>query len=304
MANTLLTPSIIARQALASLYENMAMLPLVYTDLSREWGNQNAIGDTVNIRKPATFEARRFDRSAGIEIQNAAEGSVPVTLDTISDVSFAVTSEDLSLNIADFDEQLLSPAMEAIAQDVDRSILGLRSDVTQTVGVDEGFEWNKPETLIDAGRILDINKLPSNERYAVTGPTAKAHWMNSDIIKHADKSGSTEALRNGSIGRDIFGFEVFQTQNVGQADAAPEVGDPTTEVGLAFHRSAFAFVSAPMAVAPGSFGAVENYKGISLRVAYQYDINKKQTVVSVDTLFGVKTLDPKRAVLLKGADAA
>ncbi|NKZ84720.1 hypothetical protein GS982_21290 [Rhodococcus hoagii] len=57
MANTLLTPDLIARQALATLYESMVMLPLVYTDLSTEFTTQK-IGDTVNVRKPAVFEAK------------------------------------------------------------------------------------------------------------------------------------------------------------------------------------------------------------------------------------------------------
>jgi len=33
-----------------------------------------------------------------------------------------------------------------------------------------------------------------------------------------------------------------------------------------------------------------------------YDIDKKQDVVSIDCLYGTKTLDPNRAVLIKGAD--
>ena len=62
--------------------------------------------------------------------------------------------------------------------------------------------------------------------------------------------------------------------------------------------------SAPLAVSPGSNAAVVTYRGISIRVAYDYDIKYKQTVVSLDTLYGVKTLDASRAVLIKGANKA
>ncbi len=34
---------------------------------------------------------------------------------------------------------------------------------------------------------------------------------------------------------------------------------------------------------------------------YNYDSNKKQDVVSIDTLIGVKTLDPAKAVILSAA---
>lgn len=304
MANTLLTPDIIAAQALATLYEETQMLPLVYTDISSEFTGQR-VGNTVNIRKPAVFTAALFDRADGITIQEATEGSIPVVLDQIADVSFAVTSEELLLDIEDFDTQLLTPAMEAIAQHIDRAILAMRSDITNVAGLPApvGYEWDKPEVLIEAGRILDIAKVPSLNRHAVTGPTSKARWMNSELVKFAEHSGSTDALRRGSIGRDIFGFDVYHTQNVAQPAVSPVAGQPTTEVGVAFHETAFCFASAPLPVAPGSNASVVNYKGVAIRVAYDYDITRKETIVSLDTLYGVKTLDPARAVLLKGADA-
>lgn len=307
MPNTLLNPSIIAKQALATLYESMVFQPLVYTDLSTEFTTQK-VGNTVNVRKPAVFTATKFNRATGIQRQNATEDKIPVVLSEIADVSFDVTSEELTLNIVDFDEQLLAPAMMAIAQQVDRDIAGLRSNVTQVAGISSqtGFEWSKPEVLIEAGRQLDLKNVPEVDRRAVVGPTTKAQWLNSDLIKNADRSGSTDGLRKASVGSGLFGFDAYQTQNIGQPKlpASQVVGDPTTEVGVAFHPSAFAFVSAPLEIPPGSFAAVETYRGLSVRVAYQYNIDKKQTTVSVDTLYGVKTLDPNRAVLLKGNDKA
>lgn len=304
MANAFLTPDVVARYALATLYENTVMLPLVYTDYSIEFGGTQKVGDTVNVRKPASFTANEFDRTAGITIQNANEGSFAVKLDKIADVSFAVTSEELTLDIEDFDEQLLAPATEALSQKIDRDLIGLGAGITQAAGEGSGFEWNKPEVLIEAGRLLDIHNVPTGMRHAVTGPTTRANWLNSDLLKHADQSGTTEALRQGSIGRNLFGFDAYMTQNVGQPAGTPATGDPTTEVGLAFHPTAFSFVSAPLAVPPNANAAVQSYKGLSIRVAQQYDINKKQTVVSLDVLYGVQVVDPNRAVLLKGADAA
>ncbi|AVP71362.1 P22 phage major capsid protein family protein [Prescottella equi] len=311
MANTLLTPDLIARQALATLYESMVMLPLVYTDLSTEFTTQK-IGDTVNVRKPAVFEAKDFDRARGIELQDAVESSIPVKLDKIADVSFAVTTEQLTQEITDFNTQLLAPAMMALAQKIDREILAMRNGITQQAGLSNqpgvtnpaDFAWNKPEVLIEAGRQLDVNNVPSDQRVVITGPTTKAHWLNSPLLKTANQSGTTDALRRASLGNGLFGFDAYQTQNVGQPKVSPAVGDPTTEVGLAFHKSALAFTSAPLEVAPGSFAAVETYRGVSIRVAYQYSIDKKQTVVSLDTLYGTKVLDPKRAVLIKGDNHA
>ncbi len=312
MVNTFLTPSVIAEQALATLYESPVMLPLVYTDLTSEFGTQK-FGNTINVRKPAVFTAGLFDRSKGIQPQDVTEDSVPVVLNKIPDVSFVVTDEDMSLKIEDFDARLLTPAMEAISQHIDKALIAqAQADVTQVAGTHDGAgtrgeTWDRPEVLIEAKRLLDRKSVPASQRRAVVGSTTAARWLNTDLLKQADKSGSTEALRNGSLGRSLFGFESFQSANVPEPAANPAVGAPTTEVGVAFHESAFAYVSAPLEVPAGAdVGqiAVRNYKGINIRVAFGWDIKYKQTIVSIDMLYGIKTLDKNRAVLLKGPDKA
>lgn len=295
-----LTADIIAKQALATLHESLVVKPLIHTDLTKEFSKAK-VGDTINIRKPAVFESKKFNRAKGIEVQAANEESIPVKLDQFDDVSFQVTAEELALDIEDFDAQLLTPAMQAISGGIDVALLGLADKVKATVGTEAGFEHNKPESLIQAGAILDANKVPQEDRYALVGPATKAHWLNTPILKQADQSGSTEALRRASLGSNVFGFDTYMTSNI-KAPAAPQAGDPSTEVGLAFHKSAFAFASAPLEVPAGAAGHVETYDGISVRVVMQYDISKKATTVSVDTLYGVSLLDPARAVLIKGAD--
>ncbi|WP_408925874.1 P22 phage major capsid protein family protein [Corynebacterium sp. YSMAA1_1_F7] len=295
-----LTADIIAKQALATLHESLVVKPLIHTDLTKEFSKAK-VGDTINIRKPAVFESKKFNRAKGIEVQAANEESIPVKLDQFDDVSFQVTAEELALDIEDFDAQLLTPAMQAISGGIDVALLGLSDKVTATVGTEAGFEHNKPESLIQAGAILDANKVPQEERFALVGPATKAHWLNTPILKQADQSGSTEALRRASLGNNVFGFDTYMTSNI-KAPADAQAGDPSTEVGLAFHKSAFAFASAPLEVPAGAAGHVETYDGISVRVVMQYDISKKATTVSVDTLYGVSLLDPARAVLIKGAD--
>ncbi|WP_282204535.1 P22 phage major capsid protein family protein [Kitasatospora fiedleri] len=132
MANTFLTAQQIAQQALANLYETTVMASLVHRDFENEFARKQ--GDAITIRKPAVFTANEYNRASGITVQDATEGSVNMTLNHFADVSFAVTSEDMTLKIQDFDQQLLTPAMEAIAQKIDRDLLLLRSDIVQEVG--------------------------------------------------------------------------------------------------------------------------------------------------------------------------
>jgi hypothetical protein len=312
MANTFLTPSIIAKQALANLYETTVMSQLVHRDYEQEFVSR--VGDTISVRKPAVFVAQEFNRAAGIQIQNAEEGSIPVTLNHFADVSFAVTSEELTLEIEDFNTQLLAPAMEAISQKIDRDILSLRADIVQRVGKKDApivgvtglgiHDYDKPQVAIDARRVLNQRNVPSGDRHLVVGPEIEAKWLSDELFHRADARGDTDGLREASLGRRTFGFDAYQTQNIKAPTGTPGAGQPNTEIGVAFHRTAFALVTRPLVLPQGAANAaVESYKGFGVRVVMDYDISKKQDVVSIDTLYGVKTLDPNRAVLIHGVAA-
>ncbi len=298
MANTLLAPDVIAQAAHATLYETTVKAGLVHRHYEDTFAN--AVGDTITLRKPATFVAQEYNRSAGITVQDATESSVALVLNHFADVSFAVTSEDLTLKITDFSERLLAPAMEAIAQKIDRDLLALRSDITQQVGTTTGEMWDDPRVLIAAGRKLTQKSVPASQRYAVVGPTMGAEWLKDDLLNRADARGDTVGLQEAALGRRLFGFDPYETNNIVQP--TPGTGISTTEVGVAFHRTAFALAVRPLALPRGAANAaVSNYKGFGLRVIYGYDMDKKQDVVSIDVLYGTKTLDANRAVIIRGA---
>jgi len=297
--NIFLTPQIIAAAALANLYENTVMLPLVHRDYEPEFANK--VGDTITIRKPALFAVHDFNADGRqIVVQDAVEAGIPLTLDKFKDVSFAVTPEQMTLEIKDFSAQLLNPAMMALAQQIDRDILSLRDDITQTVGVGAGLAaWNTPEAVVDAGAVLDKANVPTAERRLVVGAATKAAYLKTPLFQQAQQRGDTEGLREASLGVRSFGFDPYMSQNV-KLPAQVE-GAPTTEVGVGFHRTAFAFVTRPLALPMGAVNsAIQSYNGVGLRVTYMYDIAHKQDVVSIDCLYGVKTLDAARAVLIHG----
>lgn len=208
MANTLLTPSIIAREALMTLYSQTVMLPLVHRDYSTDFAK---VGDTVTVRKPATFVANEF--TSAISVQDATESSVAVQMNKHLDVSFAVTSKEYALSISDFRTQLLDPAMEAIAQKVDQLLLSLYVDVYNTVGT----AGTTPSTVADitvTGRTLDIAKVPLGGRTLAIDPYAKDKFLQIPSFFEADKVGDDgSALRTASLGKK-FGLDTVLANNI------------------------------------------------------------------------------------------
>lgn len=299
MANTIITPTLIARRALATLYNTTVFAGLVYRDYDPDFGGKE--GDTITIRTPAVFEGKTFVRGSGIELQEITEGSTTATLDTIIDVSFPVTAEELTLEIDDFAERVLNPAMEAIAQRVDGDLAERIVDAAEGGGGGGTSTWDgSAASTVFTGETgaratLGRGKLPTTERYAVFSPEAAGVCLADSLFVQADKSGWTDSLREGSLGR-LFGFDTFESQVLGFG-----ANDAGQADGVAFHRAAVALVSRtlelPMGVASNQ-AAVASYKGLGLRVVKDYDITLKQDVVSLDFLCGYETLRAGGAVQL------
>lgn len=84
--------------------------------------------------------------------------------------------------------------------------------------------------------------------------------------------------------------------------AAVNVG-PAGSYNLAFHRNAIALVNRPLALPMTGTGArsgVANFNNMSMRVTFTYDGNKQGTLVTVDTLMGVKVLDKLLGAVMLG----
>ena len=282
MPNTFLTPEVIAREALMVLRNNAVMANLVHRDYSNEF--VAGVGDTITIRKPAKFAAKEF--AGEIEIQNAEEGGVPVKMDKHLDVSFSVTSAQLTMDIEDFSRQLLGPAMQAFQDKIDSYLLGLQSEVTNRVPHTDSAQ----NDIVDARKFLTKAAAPLTDRRYVYGSDTEAELLKTDLFTNADKVGDEgTALREASLGRK-FGMDFYVDQNA----------DAVSMSGMAFHKNAFALVTRPLALPQGAAkAAIVDYDGFGLRVVQGYDINKKTDTISIDMLCGVKTLDKTLAAVIE-----
>lgn len=268
------------------LKNNAVMANLVHRDYSDEF--VAGVGDKITIRKPAKFVAKEFV-GEGIEVQDAKETGIDVKMDKHIDVSFAVTSKDMALNIADFSRQFLVPAMQAFADKVDKYLIALEADVTNRVPHADGVF--APADIISARKYLTDAATPTTDRRLVIGSQADADLLTSELFVSAEKVGDNgTALREASLGRK-FGFDIYTDQNIEKTD--------NYVPSIAFHKNAFALVTRPLALPNGAAkAAIMNYDGFGLRVVYGYDLNTKTDTISIDMLCGVKTLDASLAAVV------
>lgn len=69
---------------------------------------------------------------------------------------------------------------------------------------------------------------------------------------------------------------------------------------LAFHKNAFAFVSADLEIPRGVTGSRKTLDGISMRIVEDYSINTDHQITRLDVLYGFKTIRPELAVRITG----
>ncbi len=213
MSNTILTPSVIAKEALLLLYSNMVMGRLVHKGYAQEFErthNGYKVGDTITIRKPAVFESKVWNGST-IDVQDIKEGSTDIKLDTVLDISFSVSSLEWKLELSEFSERVLKPVMLAHANEIDRRLAGLYWGVP-------GFQAvsSTPVTgdLLAARAVLNVNKVPMDSRFGVLSAETEPKYAGLDAFLHADKRGDTVVQKEGAFMGRTFGFEWYMDQNI------------------------------------------------------------------------------------------
>ena len=168
MANSLLTPSVIAKEALMQLDNNLIVAKKVYRDYEAEFG-ATKVGDTVSIRRPVQYNVRE---GATIDVQDTVEGKINLQVDKQRGVDMEFPSDDLTLTIEDFSERYVTPAMIQLANRVDRDLLLLYKDVWNWVGT-PGQTINSFADFSKGPERLDEGAVP-HPRCAILTPAD--HW--------------------------------------------------------------------------------------------------------------------------------
>ena len=211
--NKLLTPKVIANEALLVLTSNLTMANLVHRDYSNEFVK---VGDTITVRKPAKFVAKNF--IGEVEEQDISEGSVDVKMDRYRDVTVNVSSKGMTLDIKDFSKQVIEPALTAIAEAVDIDLL--------TVGIEKaGSKVSVSATpviadIANVAKALDKKKAPRDKNRNLVLATDTMYKYNTlDNFAKVCYKGDSEALKEAEIGR-VYTMNSFLSQNAPENTSA------------------------------------------------------------------------------------
>ena len=205
MANEILTPSIVAKEALVLLENKLGLAKRVHRDYQNEFVK---VGDTITIRKPVRFTTRS---GATYSAQDVQEGSTTVVMNQQIGVDFQFATSDLTLKIDQFSERSLVPAMSTMAHTVEQAITGLYNQVWNLVGT-PGTTPNNFAALAAAAQRLDDMAVPQDMRFGILNPAAAWAILSTQTGLYMQGK-AQEAYEDGEIG-NIGNINLMMSQNV------------------------------------------------------------------------------------------
>jgi hypothetical protein len=178
MANTLITPSMIAKEALVELKNQLGFTKSVNRNYDAKFAVAGAkIGNTIDIRKPNRYSVTD---GAALDIQSTNEETVALTLDHHKHVGMEFSLYDLTLSIDNFKNRFIKPAVTALANSVDYTgYQEMYKAVYSSVGVPSASAF--PSTLkgfTQAYAKLANNGAQLDDLVAVVDPNTQASLVN------------------------------------------------------------------------------------------------------------------------------
>ena len=161
MSNTNLTDDKITRAALVILHQKLTFLGAVNRQYDDSFAQSGAkIGSSLRIRLPNQYTVRT---GKVMDVQDVAEQKETLTVATQKGVDTSWTSEELAMDIDDFSERILDPAMSVLASVIEADVLQtVTKDIYQLVDNDAGAI--SLLNVLRAGEKLDDSLTPQDGR--------------------------------------------------------------------------------------------------------------------------------------------
>lgn len=227
MSNTLLTPSVIAKESLMQLENNCVMGNLVYRGYEDEWMQKvNGWKKGSSITAKAPLQARVQDGETAVVVDYREE-DITLTVNLRKHVARKLTGTEMTLSIDAFSERFLKPDMQALGNYIDNALLGLYSGICNQVGV-PGTTPSQWKTIAEASAVMDDHSVPQDNRWCVLDPWAQVNLC--DQLKGLlNPSMVGNAVQKAAFG-NLAGFDMYKSQNVNSHTCGTAAGLSTNLV--------------------------------------------------------------------------
>lgn len=205
MANSILTPTAVTREALRILHQKLNFIGSINRQYDDSFAKSGAkIGDSLKIRMPNQYTVRT---GKTIDVQDTAETSQTLTVATQKGVDVNFSSADLTLSLDDFSKRILDPAMAVLAANVEYDAMSMYKDVYNSV-------WASGSTLaynnvLDGRVLIQRGLAPTSDRFANLNSKDMADLVKDTKTLFNDQAQLSKQYLEGYMGR-AGGFDFME----------------------------------------------------------------------------------------------
>lgn len=215
MANSLLTITMITREAVRLFKNSNAFLKNIDTQYDSQFAREGAkIGTTLKIRLPNDYTVRT---GAAVSVQDTAEQSTTLTVATQKGVDIAFSTVERTMSLDDYSERVLMPAMNNLAGGVAADVMsGVEGGVCNYVSSVDGSSNTIAPTLttfLNAMAYLDENSAGRDNRKMITDNWTMARTVGTVSGLYNPQNLIGDQYKTGMI-KTAIGADWFMDQTV------------------------------------------------------------------------------------------
>lgn len=197
MSNTILTSSVITKEALRILHQKLNFIGSMNRAYDSSFAQSGAkIGDSLRIRLPNRYTVRS---GATLSAQDTTETSTTLQVNNQKGVDLNFTSNELTLSLDDFSKRILEPAMAQLAASVEADAFSMVNEVPYAVGSNGSAVTFK--NLLEARKVLTDNLAPTNDRTLILNTQDNVDLVDSLKGLFQDSSTISQQYREGMVGK-------------------------------------------------------------------------------------------------------
>ena len=295
MANSILTPTAVTREALRVLHQKLNFVGNVNRQYDDSFAKSGAkIGDSLKIRLPNQYTVRT---GAVLDVQDTSETSTTLQIATQKGVDLNFSSNELTLSMDDFSKRVLEPAMAVLAAAIESDALAMRNDVYNMVdNTSAAITFAKAAEA--RKKLQDCLAPEDNKRHALLNTLDNARFV--DTLKGLfNPSGNISSqYRDGSMGRAL-GFDFYENTHLSAQSVGARASYQTNAV-TAQTGSSLIVDTGTGAISKGEVFTIAGVNRVHPETKVDTGV-LQQFVVTADYAGGSGTISISPAIVASGA---
>lgn len=293
-ANTLLTISMISRDAAMVLGNTLDLAKRVNRDFDSDFGVKSAqIGQTINVRRPIRPTVRT---GSVVDIQAITETYSPLSFTNPVGTDYALTSQELTFSVEDYFDKVVEPSVTRIASEIESQGQSLITKFYGAVGtpgvaLTGGASGTALPAITKALALLNKNLAPNEggRKTLLNDPDFNGVLATSNLTYFHPGAEVSKMYTDGYQG-DFSSFRVFMNQLVQSHTNGVYGGSPI--VAATVGANSTWGTSSTLSTSGWSSGATTLNAGDIFTIAGVYMVNAqtKQAIATLQQFVVVNTV--------------